>query len=62
VAQADPGAPKRATKRTASASTGGKKPAAKATIGESVSASATGPLPTLRIVETRVLRGANYWA
>ena len=62
MAQADPGAPKRATKRTASASTGGKKPAAKATTGESVSASAAGPLPTLRIVETRVLRGANYWA
>jgi cyanophycin synthetase len=25
-------------------------------------ASATGPLPTLRILETRVLRGPNYWS
>ena len=26
------------------------------------SADASGPLPTLRILETRVLRGPNYWA
>ena len=25
-------------------------------------ADAAGPLPTLRILETRVLRGPNYWA
>ena len=28
----------------------------------SASATATGPLPTLRVLETRVLRGPNYWA
>ncbi len=29
---------------------------------KAASSGATGPLPTLRILETRVLRGPNYWA
>ncbi|MFL5643908.1 MAG: hypothetical protein ACJ78L_01020, partial [Chloroflexota bacterium] len=35
----------------------------KATDGNGASAAAgSGPAPTLRVLETRVLRGPNYWA
>ena len=49
--------PKRASKAPA-----GSTRAAKSNGSGTSAAGATGPLPTLKILETRVLRGANYWS
>jgi cyanophycin synthetase len=61
VAQADPGTPRRSRKRSTTAAPGAtaRKGAGRAT---SNAAKDPKPEPTLRILETRVLRGANYWA
>ncbi len=59
MAQADSGTPKRSRTRSAHAS-----PAASTRKRRRATPAAkpAGPEPTLRILETRVLRGANYWA
>ena len=73
MADAEPGAPKRAGKRaatpvgakplaTSKPTSAAAKPASTPRPSTPKPATAAGPLPTLRIVETRVLRGANYWA
>jgi cyanophycin synthetase len=42
--------------------TGTKATAAKRNVASAATAASAGPLPTLRILDTRVLRGANYWS
>ncbi len=65
MAQADPAPRKRARKATAVADVAATRDAAPAPDTAPVAtepASASGPAPTLRILDTRVLRGPNYWA
>jgi cyanophycin synthetase len=57
VAQADPGARKRTSRRAAPVTS-----LPDAAPSKPATSNTAGPQPTLRIVETRVLRGANYWA
>ncbi len=59
MAQADPASPKRSRKTKAQVADAA--PAADAPAAEAP-ADGKRPEPTLRILETRVLRGANYWA
>ena len=59
--------PRSATTRTATSAAKPAKPARPAsaaarTKGNGTEAGAAGPLPTLRILDTRVLRGPNYWS
>ena len=69
MAQADPGSRKR-TKQTEAAQLTAAETAAEAPADAAPEASAdaapdaapSGPQPTLRILDTRVLRGANYWS
>ena len=60
MAQADPASRKR-TRKTSPAAGAAPGPAPEPPPGPSPEPAA-GPAPTLRILDTRVLRGPNYWA
>ena len=66
MAQADPGTPKRSRKTPAKAVDPAQAPVdpaqAPAEADQAQAPAGARPEPTLRILETRVLRGANYWA
>ncbi len=64
MAQADPASPKRSRKKVAKAEAGGQAAPAEEAAAAAAAPAPDGkhPEPTLRILETRVLRGANYWA
>jgi cyanophycin synthetase len=64
VAQADPASRKRTRKTRAEAADPAAEPAAEPAGTEPSPAAATGsgPAPTLRVIDTRVMRGPNYWA